>query len=334
MKMKKIISAALCLLFVFTMLSAAAYADIADYTVTVAATSEGEEITAGDVVTVKVTVSGAQFVAAQMTLSYDTEIFEYISSMAGWSDTEDGRLSFLNVNSAGAYWDDGKVLGTFKFMVKDDAPAGESIFSLGANGGVYIVATWEDGLSSEPAKPLAKEQLVNAAVTIAAKEGSEPQEEAPAFGALSDDGDTVTMEKGYHVYSIADTDSDPETVTWTSSDESVATVSPDGLVTAVADGSAVITAIDEAGNELEQRTIVVGEKPAEPEPVEEEPAVETAEPAEPVVEPVVEPAPSPATVEEPASESSSGAIVWIVIIAAVVAAVIVIVILSKKKSKK
>lgn len=178
----------LCLAaIVLAMLALPAFAAPSDYTVTVSADVDSAK--PGEIVTVSVAVSGAQFCAAQMNLAYDADCFEYISTMSGWDDDGDGSLSFLNVNGSGGYWEDGEVLGTFKFMVKDNAPAGETAFCVGANSDVFIVGDWAEGASAEPAKPLEAHQLVNAAVTVT----GEQSERAPLsdFGVSSDDGSST-----------------------------------------------------------------------------------------------------------------------------------------------
>lgn len=104
------------------------------------------------------------------------------------------------------------------------------------------------------------------------------------------------------------------TVTWTSGNPAVATVDEDGLVTAVADGTATVTA--QAGRQMDSVDIMV----IDPEPIlqevtaeieEGQPAEEPAEgpaeePAEaPAEEPAEEPAEAPA--EEPAEEPEAQA---------------------------
>ena len=319
---EKILSFLLALLLLLS-LAIPAYAAPSNYTVTVS--TDAENVKRGDVVTVNVTVSGAQFCAVDAELSYDTDSFECISSMSGWSDNGEGKLRLVNVKGSDGYWDDGKVVGTFKFVVKDEAPAGESAFAIGEDRNVFIVGDWAEGASSEPAKPLEANQLVGTAITVTSeKSDSEPLKD---FGVISDDGNTVNMEAGYHIYSIPD--SDNEEVVWKSSDESVVTVDETGLVTAVADGSAVIVAQDKDGNELEQRTIVVGEMPKEPVPVEEPSEQPSDEPNDAPEEPSEQPSDEPENTE---TKSSAPIVIAVVAVVAAVAAAVVI--LTKKQKTK
>ena len=118
------------------------------------------------------------------------------------------------------------------------------------------------------------------------------------------------MEAGHKVYSITDN----EKVIWKSSDESIVTVGADGLVTAVSDGSAVLTATDEDGNELEQRTVTVGEVQTEQE--NEQTQLEQT-----------------ASQGSDAENTSSGHL-WVALaaLAAVVVCVVVIVVKAKRKN--
>ena len=229
------------------------YAASSDYTVTVS--TDAKSVKQGDVLTVNVVVSGAHFCAADAQLSYDKDSYDCVSTMSGWSNDGKGQLRYVNVKGSDGYWEDGKVIGKLKFVVKENAPAGKTTFDIGKKRDVFIVGDWSEGASSEKSKPLKSSQLVSATVNVVSEKGdSEPLKD---FGVISDDGNTVNMKAGYHIYSIPDTDN--EKVKWKSSDESIVTVDENGLVTAVSDGTAVLTALDEDGNEVELRTINVGD---------------------------------------------------------------------------
>ena len=101
---KRAISIFACILLVLTTLAVPALAAPSDFTVTVSADKDSAK--PGDIVTVDVKVTGHQFCGAQMVLSYDTESFEYVSSMSGWSDDGEGRLRYINVKGSDGYWQD------------------------------------------------------------------------------------------------------------------------------------------------------------------------------------------------------------------------------------
>ena len=328
--MKKTIPKLICLMLIVMLLAVPALAAASDYTVTVS--TDTGSVKPGDIVTVNVAVSGAQFCGAQMELSYDTDRFTYISTMSGWSENEDGKLGFLNVNGSGGYWEDGKILGTFKFMVKESASAGDAIFCIGQNSDVFIVGDWMEGTSSDPAVPLEKEQLIGATVTV--QNGGNTTAEASDYGAVGDDGSTLNMEAGHSVYTIPDTDNDQ--VIWKTEDEKVASVDEAGLVTAVSDGSTVLTAVDENGNTLEQRTIIVGDIPAQQETeTTPEPTKETTASEEQASEPKEDTDISISDEQEPAEPETAKSAkphLWIAVAALVVIVVAIAVVVVRKKT--
>ena len=330
--MKKTIPELICLMLMVLLLAVPALAAASDYTVTVS--TDTDSVKPGDIVTVNVAVSGAQFCGAQMELSYDADRFAYVSTMSGWSENGDGKLGFLNVNGSGGYWEDGKILGTFKFMVKESASAGDTIFCIGQNSDVFIVGDWMEGTSSDPAVPLEKEQLISATVTV--QNGGNTTTEASDYGAVGDDGSTLNMEAGHSVYTIPDTDNDQ--VIWKTKDEKVASVDEAGLVTAVSDGSTVLTAVDENGNTLEQRTIIVGDIPAQQETeTAPEPTKDTTAPVEQVSEPeddtglVTSDEPE---IAEPETEKSAKPHLWIAVAALAVIVVAIAAVAVRKKRVK
>lgn len=73
------------------------------------------------------------------------------------------------------------------------------------------------------------------------------------------DSDITLMAGGVHqvVYSIMPENATNKNVTWTSSNSSVATVNEFGLITAVAEGNATITAETEDGNKSDEINVVV-----------------------------------------------------------------------------
>lgn len=78
-----------------------------------------------------------------------------------------------------------------------------------------------------------------------------------------DVGETVKLG-----YKATPADADPFTVTWSSGDTAVATVSNDGTVTAVAEGSVLIT-VTVTGTKISAQTALMVEEPVVPVPVEQ-----------------------------------------------------------------
>ena len=136
---------------------------------------------------------------------------------------------------------------------------------------------------------------------------------APALGATYSSGTIVGSPEGYKeeleivaskgtVVLMGQTlqldVNEDYTVTWTSGNPAVATVDEDGLVTAVADGTATVTA--QAGRQMDSVDIMV----IDPEPILQEVNAEM-EQEQPAEEPAEEPAETPA--EEPAGEPEAQA---------------------------
>ena len=123
-------------------------------------------------------------------------------------------------------------------------------------------------------------------------------------------------------------------VIWQSSDESVVTVDENGSVTAVSDGSAVLTATDEDGNELEQRTIIVGTMPVDQEESLQSEQTEEATAATETDEPLpAEPEETKLTDEAAGTDAAQPNVRLIVMVAIVVVAIVATVaaVLSKKQ---
>ncbi|MBE7089452.1 MAG: hypothetical protein E7362_01450 [Clostridiales bacterium] len=95
---------------------------------------------------------------------------------------------------------------------------------------------------------------------------------------LMDIGDTAQL-----VATVLPNDATNKNITWASNESSVATVSTDGLVTAVAEGSAVIYVATEDGGFADICTVIVQpETPDEPtDPVEPEEPTDPVDPEEP-----------------------------------------------------
>lgn len=194
------------------------------------------ELHRGDTVTYTVTVSGNETgVGSQIRFDYDSSRLEYQTGSAKtgtikpnvddafgtMNDTTVGMIKQVVV-SAYDLLNNG-VAFTATFKVKDDAPAGTVVTSLSEN---QITNEEYQNVDSE---------VVNNAAYLAVL--------VPATG-ISLNKSTLSLEKGSSEKLTATlTPADAsDTVSWSSSNSSVATVAADGTVTAVANGNAKITA--------------------------------------------------------------------------------------------
>ena len=225
-QMKKFLSMLLALVMVLSMLPISAFAaEQPVITVGSVAGKPGEEVT----VNVDITENPG-FWMAQWTVSYDTtrlEKMEFTKAVTdGFVWTNEGN-NYVFENAAN---EDMTYTGTIlnlKFKIKEDAPLGDAevtiidleacdydvedvFFTINA-GKVTVEAQPVTGISLDQTE-LSLDQGGNATLTA-----------------------TVTPATAYD-----------KTVTWTSSDENVATVA-DGVVTAVGAGTATITATTEDG---------------------------------------------------------------------------------------
>lgn len=184
---------------IISMMPAMAFAVVttpADYKVTVGVTTETDrdktnsevDVFAGDQVTVTVTVSEDTFVAADVTLTYDTANFALAEEVpTGW-ETDDypdmkddgktptGKMRFYNAKSQGGEWEDGKVLGTFTFTALPGNDAAMNVpFKVKAEEGesypnTYVAKAWSAGWSSDAAIPVDQANLTNGHANIRLKE--------------------------------------------------------------------------------------------------------------------------------------------------------------------
>lgn len=136
------------------------------------------DVSAGDKVTVAVSVEGGHFVAADITLKYDTSAFRLTQKIpSGWytddyagmdkdGEKATGVLRFLKVKSDNGEWANGTVLGTFEFeALKTKTSKNNVEFSVNSRD-AYIVKDWADGTSSDGAEPIKTSHLKNAAVNL------------------------------------------------------------------------------------------------------------------------------------------------------------------------
>lgn len=215
----------------------------------------------GQEVTLTVDIQG-WFGGAQLVLNYNADQLTYVDGSATSSvgvtinDAQRGQFNMLYVNTSGIDLGDQDFF-TARFVV--NASAGESldvsfsrtdICSTDASQGFYPVDV--------QTQPLAVTD--QSETTSSAPETSTSDTSASSSGETSSAGKTasqgsssgsaasgaIVLPQGQHQLLASGL---PGTVTWSSSDESVATVDENGMVTMVGEGDAVITASDGSGEE-------------------------------------------------------------------------------------
>lgn len=215
----------------------------------------------GQEVTLTVDIQG-WFGGAQLVLDYNADQLTYVDGSATSSvgvtinDAQRGQFNMLYVNTSGIDLGDQNFF-TARFVV--NASAGErldvsfsrtDICSTDASEGFYPVDV--------QTQPLAV--VDQSETTSSAPETSTSDTSASSSGETSSAGETasqgsssgsaasgaIVLPQGQHQLLASGL---PGTVTWSSSDESVATVDENGMVTMVGEGDAVITASDGSGEE-------------------------------------------------------------------------------------
>ncbi len=216
----------------------------------------------GQEVTLTVDIQG-WFGGAQLVLDYNADQLTYVDGSATSSvgvtinDAQRGQFNMLYVNTSGIDLGDQNFF-TARFVV--NASAGESldvsfsrtdICSTDASQGFYPV-----DVQTQPLAVVDQSETTSSAPETSAPETSAPassgettssQETSSQGGSTGTAGSgAIVLPQGQHQLLASGL---PGTVTWSSSDESVATVDENGMVTMVGEGDAVITATDGSGEE-------------------------------------------------------------------------------------
>ena len=225
----------------------------------------------GQEVTLTVDLQG-WFGGAQFIIDYDADKLSYIDGSARSSigatinDTVRGQFNMLYVNTSGIDLGDQDFF-TARFTV--NAAPGESlevsfsktdICSTDATQGLYPVDVQiqpltvageggEDTSAPEASAPETSTPEASGSETSAPADtqssGESASSQSTASGSVA--SGTIVLPQGQQQLLAAPNLSGA--VTWSSSDESVATVDQNGMVTMVGDGDATITASDESGEE-------------------------------------------------------------------------------------
>lgn len=209
----------------------------------------------GQEVTLTVDIQG-WFGGAQLVLDYNADQLTYVDGSATSSvgvtinDAQRGRFNVLYVNTSGIDLGDQDFF-TARFVV--NAPAGESldvsfsrtdVCSTDASEGFYPVDVQTQPLAvTDQSETTSSAPETSTSDTSASSAGETASQGSSSGSAASG---AIVLPQGQHQLLASGL---PGTVTWSSSDESVATVDENGMVTMVGEGDAVITATDGSGEE-------------------------------------------------------------------------------------
>ncbi|MDO4703107.1 Ig-like domain-containing protein [Tannerella sp.] len=139
--------------------------------------------------------------------------------------------------SLGTHWDAGWYEGYWSYWVRDSQTDDFTYSGLGASSRQLVDGSW-DGWSYLRDMTVWTGAELGDSFTAAVDPNAKPVNGV----ALSQSAITIHIPNTYRLtYTITPTDADIQTVTWESSEQTVATVNNQGLVTAVAPGKAKIT---------------------------------------------------------------------------------------------
>ena len=214
----------------------------------------------GQEVTLTVDIEG-WFGGAQLIIDYDADQLSYIDGSARCSvgatvnDSQRGQFNMLYVNTSGIDLGDQNFF-TARFYV--NAAEGENldvsfsrtdICSTDTTQGFYPV-----DVQTQPLTVSGDSQSTSSTPVSSGSESTSDGSEVSSGGTSSQTTSSGSASSGTIVLPQGDNQllAAPGlsgTVTWTSSDESVAVVDENGMVTMVGEGDATITATDENGEE-------------------------------------------------------------------------------------
>lgn len=210
----------------------------------------------GQEVTLTVDIQG-WFGGAQLVLDYNADQLTYVDGSATSSvgvtinDAQRGRFNVLYVNTSGIDLGDQDFF-TARFVV--NAPAGESldvsfsrtdVCSTDASEGFYPVDVQTQPLAvTDQSETTSSAPETSTSDDTSASSSGETASQGSSSGSAA--SGAIVLPQGQHQLLASGL---PGTVTWSSSDESVATVDENGMVTMVGEGDAVITATDGSGEE-------------------------------------------------------------------------------------
>ncbi|MFR9060834.1 Ig-like domain-containing protein [Eubacterium callanderi] len=210
------------------------------------------EVHPGDEVKVAVSVTPEGTVGAwEATVGYDNTKLEVVGDLEGDGITANPAYT---ENSVFATWSDTKPIKetreifTVTFKVKENAELGDA--------GIDMQAGW---IYDEIADELLPENVTSHTTPVTITE--KPAEPVPVTGvSVSPESAEVFMGATTQLTAtVAPENADIKDVTWSSSDESIATVNEDGLVTGIKAGNADITVTTKDGGKTAKAAITVKE---------------------------------------------------------------------------
>lgn len=210
------------------------------------------EVHPGDEVTVAVSVTPEGTVGAwEATVGYDNTKLEVVGDLEGDGITANPAYT---ENSVFATWSDTKPIKetreifTVTFKVKEDSELGDA--------GIDMQAGW---IYDEIADELLPENVTSHTTPVTITE--KPAEPVPVTGvSVSPESAEIFMGAATQLTAaVAPENADIKDVTWSSSDESIATVDENGLVTGIKAGNADITATTKDGGKTAKAAITVKE---------------------------------------------------------------------------
>ena len=273
--MKKILVSFLTILLISVVMMGTVYA--AQLETTIDITANVSEVSAGDKVVFTFALKNVanakddSIGAIEGTVTYDTNFFELVKGATNTSFSAGGESGEkFNVLCGGAK--DGETVAILTLKVKDN-PTGSGIVKftdLAASDG--DVERGDEAIAKTPDKSI-EIKLKSTEPT----EPTEPEKPQPDNTNVAVTGVTVApvsqkVKVGKSTTFIATVTPENATnkkVKWSSSDESIATINEDGVVTGVKEGEATITATTLDGSKTGTATIIV-EKEEEQKPTETE----------------------------------------------------------------
>lgn len=265
--MKKFLVSFLTILLISVVMMGTVYA--AQLETTIDITANVSEVSAGDKVVFTFALKNVtnakddSIGAIEGTVTYDTNFFELVKGATNTSFSAGGESGEkFNVLCGGAK--DGETVAIFTLKVKDN-PTGSGIVK-------FTDLAASDGDVERGDEAIAKTPDKSIEIKLKSTEPTEPEKPQPDNTNVAVTGVTVApvsqkVKVGKSTTFIATVSPENATnkkVKWSSSDESIATVDEDGVVTGVKEGEATITATTLDGNKTGNATIIVEKEEQKP----------------------------------------------------------------------